>query len=316
MNLDPSAFGPEQTSNHELVANISESALQLISALRIQREADIEETLLYIDTEDDTFTIPSFLKRNIAADSEIVELVIDTTLNRLTSKSEISLRISVAGTQNMLVNIISGGESDDPTTTLMIDDTELPCIEPPTRIELNRYLAGLFAINKTGDYSAFDQMDLSNIHTSERLVEALRDVASDSFVNEKYYLSDTLSPTASSIQYMEYNAIPQSATISIEHHAKASAIELSYTAQDVGDIDEDEDLEFIMQKLEGARTYRQDVDGISKQVPSTSEFLLVVSDFITSQKETVFTPVAEPLGDRDIADASVDWNIEDRKTKD
>jgi hypothetical protein len=323
MNFDPLGLNSEHTPRSELLLDIKEDALELISALRIQRDSDIERSLLYIDMTKTDVIAPDFMRRNIASDSSIKELLIDTTVNRLTGEAELSLVIDVEGAENIVINVITEAhENGEPLCTIVVNETEMPCIEPATKVEVNRFLASLFTSNKLSDFSAFDSMDLSKAHTAERLVDALREVANDIILDETYFLADTLSATTDSIRYTEADGEIKNVVVSIEHHAKASAIEISYGRKDeqadAREFDEltnvIEDPEFMMQNLEGARTYTQNVSGESTQVESSREFLIVARDFVNRQKTLVFSPEAESLGDSDIdvADPTFSMNIEDK----
>lgn len=314
MEFDPSFLEPEHVSKHELLLDINETALQLISTLRIHRESDIERAILNFDVDQPGFALPGFIRRNMAEDSSVQDLVIDAEVNRLTNQAQIDIRVGISGAEDGFMNITTGGPGNqEPRSSLMIGDDEIPCLEPVSKTELNRFLASLFVKNKTGDYSAFDPMDLGNATTCQRLVDALHDVASETILDETYYLGDTIGLTTDSIRFTEYDGSLHSATVNIEHHAKASGIEISFTNERMPrELDEDiDDAEFLMQELEGARTYTQNVNGESTRTPSTNEFLIVVRDFLHTHRASVFTqPDVSPLS-ADIADPSLNINIED-----
>lgn len=312
MDFDPSDFSSEQIPGHELRADISESTEQLINALRIQRDADISSTLLQLRTENNELATPLFVRRNLDAYSSLEEVSIDATINRLTNLAEIILRFDSTGVNGAVMTVWAGSDSE-PHASILIDNVELPCLEPPTTTELNRYLASLFAKNKTGDYSMFDTMDLGNTQIVERLIEGIQDVASDVIYDETYFLSSTLSPIADTIRFIEVNGEPQCAAVTIEHHAKASTIDIDYTKHTKVEPDGEDNPEFLMQQLDGFRTYTQNVDGESTHVPSTNDFLIVMRDFLRHQCDTVFIQPEESLGHSDIADPSLGINIEDQR---
>lgn len=318
MNFDPTDFSLEEPSKHELILDINEAALQLISMLRIQRDSDIERAILTIDT-DANFTVPNFIIRNIASDSSLSALSIDAEISRLTNAAHFDIRIETSGEEDAYMNVSVGGDTaGEPRSSMLINDTELPFIEPPTRQEVNRFLASLFITNKTGDYSMFDEMDLANPHIAQRLLEGLKENAAETILDETYYLGDTIGMTADSIRFLEYNGTLQNAAISIEHHAKASSLELTFTSQPMPhELDEDIDNpEFMMQSLEGARTYEQNVNGELTQVASTNDHLTVMRDFLYARRASVFSePEIETMNEDTLDDDTSDDFLENDQSQ-
>lgn len=323
MNKEPRSFDGENIPRTELLFSIGEDTQQLISALKVQRDPDIERTLLSIDLTNPDFQFPDFIQRNIAADSNLVELTIDSTVNRLTQRADLCLQSHISGVEDMFIYIaVSHTTNGEPQTSIVVDNMELPCLDPPKKHELNRFLASLLVRNKTGDYSAFDTMDLSSAHITERLIDEVRDVTNEVITDGTYFLGQVLSPNTDSINFVEQNGTLLNATVCIEHHKKASALDLIYvnqhdeqqpeTAETKKLSEAVDNPEFLMQHLEGAYAYAQNVDGESVQVESSSDFLVVVHDFVKTKLDTVFTNLDVPLDEETVDSASI-INFEDRR---
>ena len=308
MDFDPATINYEEQPRHELILDITDTAQQLISQLRIQREPNIERVILTLDMDDRH--LPDFIQRNISPDTHIPVIVVDGTVNRLTKAAQVDIRVE-SENMDMLMNISSVQDGGEPSSSMITlkDLEELPLLMPPSRVEINRFLASLFVKNKTGDYSAFDAMDLGNHETTDRLLVALKDVADEVITEEEYFSGATVGATADSIRFTEWDGTLHSAIVTIEHHAKGSAAEISFTQQQLpGEFDEDlDEPEFMMQDLEGVRTFAQDIDGESRRVASSNEFLIVVRDFLKEQKDSVF---ARP------DDSEFDESEEDGQLKD
>lgn len=319
MDFDPSLFDSDNIPKHELILDINESSLQLITALRIQRESDLERTILKINVNDPQFTTPAFITRSIDAESRLRELVVDTEVNRLTNQSETHVRADIEGSEDVFLSIVvSGAYGAEPVSSMIVGDAEVPCLDPVTQSELNRFLVSLFVKNKLGDYSAFDEMDLSDTAITQRLAEALKEVATEVIVDETYFLDKIVSLNANSIRYTEHDGTIHSATVCMEHHARASEVEIGYTRSPMPmELDETLDNpEYLMQRLEGVRTFTQDVNGEAKQIDSNNDFLIGVRDFLQARRDSVFTKPEELLGNTDIEDPTLTMNIEDRHSDD
>lgn len=326
MDFDPAFITPESVEEeprHQLILDITETSMQLASQLRIHREPDIERVILRIDT--DELALPDFIRRNVSADTSVPSIVIDATVNRLTQSAEVDLRIE-SETMDMIMVISNAKDGETPNSSMITtaDSEEFPLLMPPSSVEINRFLASLFVKNKTGDYSAFDAMDLRNYQSTHRLLEALKDIADEVITEEEYYTGSTLGATADSIRFTEYDGTLHSATVNIEHHAKASAAVISFTKQPMPweTDDEIDNPEYMMQGLEGVRTYMQDVDGEATNVSSSNDFLRVVRDFLRERRDSVFVqPEIVNLDDTETedgnyADPSLNINIEDLRSSD
>lgn len=313
MDFDPSQLREDDSRDFERIATIKESAQHLISALQIERDPDIERTILSFDPQDG-LSLPPFIFRNLQPDSKIDQIWIDSTVNRLTDKGEFAFYTQAHSTGGDIV-VIGVNVLSDPDhsleTALVVADDELPVIEPATSVELNRFLASLFTRSKTGDYSAFDEMDLKDPVTLERLTEIISASASESIKHNEYVLSDILSHTMDAITYVERDGMPIECDVTIEHRGKASTFEITLSQDGYEDTRTHDDPEFIMQALDGIRTYIQDIDGERKQVPSTNDGLQVLDGFLEEKSALVFakSPEEEFLPEHDV-DPSLTINYE------
>ena len=319
MDFDPRDLDTDMPSRHDLIVGVTEHSLQLLNALRIQRDPDVESTMMSFDTSDPSFVAPGFITRNIGSDSILTNFEIYSSINRLTKKSELALIASFDGPSRgeFHLNAVSPGVTY-PDFTLLINGQEMPSTEPAAQFEINRFLASLIAKNKTGNYDQFDSMDVTNLTINDRLTNEISDLVPNVQVQATYYFGPTLSPTANFIAYTETDGACDYIEVNNEHHTKATLMAVSTMSREERQAmihkDREVNAEFMMQVLDGVESYSIDVDGKSTQIELTNDLLITTRDFIDEQIAKVFVPEPETRASMDeVIDEASHMNIEDEK---
>ena len=87
--------------------------------------------------------------------------------------------------------------------------------------------------------------------------------------------------------------------------------EITLSKEEANESHSTEEPEFIMQALDGIRTYTLDIDGERQQIPSTNDGLRVLDDYLAEKSSSIFTKSPEEafLPEYDV-DPSLTINIE------
>lgn len=312
----------EELERSVLLTEIKSLAESLVPALEIDQEPHMERTLFTIPH--DKYDSRSVLFRDVFGhdidSANCSNFIIDSTVNRLTNEASMQLRVNYSNGHVRLVQLdpysIDPRQPRSDKPRLYDNDTDLGEISVKA---VNWLLGSIVRRTKTDDYSPYDNMDVRDVVTMDRLIDALSEQSPDTGSIMSYILSDTLANTCSRIEFLKKDGEVKDVSVTSEHRYGATRIWIdllqrkSMDSIDTSMFDADS-IEQEMQEIDGIRVYSVNIDGESTAILSKIETLLMMRDFMSDVAQRLFAqnPSELPIHS-EVVDDSSQINLEDSR---
>lgn len=164
----------EHISDAELLVELKENVLQLLTRLEIEADPAKESANFTLDPQNHQLFIPESLRTELG----------DVQYSKVTFYTEVNYGIGLGSLHaNLYGNLSTGKEvavcvatnGKEVRVAFHIDDDDFdtPAIEPYTTADINRLIASVILPNKKGDYSFFDTLDLTDPKIIHNVAAAL-----------------------------------------------------------------------------------------------------------------------------------------------